>query len=143
MWQDRGKASGEKTNLHAIAAFEIENAPLGTLLTPLHADESSQPTTERTLTISDLLAESTRHDGSEWDFSDTGVQADLRPELGSHTRSIDTRRHSDSMTGARSGLERLTAPFESQKSQTQRKPQHEPEPEPDSGPDAGPDFGLG
>ncbi|MFA7238872.1 MAG: hypothetical protein WC091_02075 [Sulfuricellaceae bacterium] len=47
-----------KKELHALAAIEIENAPLG--ISPTSGDESSvqsgQPTTERTLSIADLLA---------------------------------------------------------------------------------------
>jgi len=50
-----------KKELHALAAIEIENAPLG--ISPTSGDESTvqsgQPTTGRTLSIADLLAGAT------------------------------------------------------------------------------------
>jgi len=62
-----GKDSGQKTNLHALEAVEIENAPLGTSpALDTNAHEPAQPTTERTVSIADLLKDSTRHDGSAW-----------------------------------------------------------------------------
>lgn len=65
----KGKASGEKTNLHALEAVEIENAPPGTFPTsqPLEAGRSDQPTTGRAVSISDLLGSSTREGGVAWE----------------------------------------------------------------------------
>lgn len=51
------KTTGNPKMLHALAAVEIENAPLGTLPTS-SADasvQSGQPTTGRTISIADLL----------------------------------------------------------------------------------------
>ena len=73
-----------KTNLHAIAAIEIEKRPDVGLLTGQPKAEGTGTITlspERFKTsISDLLAESTRHDGSEWDFSDIGAWNDVTPD---------------------------------------------------------------
>ena len=135
-----GIASGERTNLHAIEAIEIEKPGDAIHTFPLQANETWTPT-EFTVSLADLLAKSTRHGGLAWDFSDTGVRATTGPEPGPRTRAIATVRPADSMTGLRAGLERLIAPFEPKKLQKSQKTQlqHEPEPEPDSGPD----FGMG
>ncbi len=52
--------------LHALEAIEIESAPLGTLPTyPAEtAQQSTQPTTGRTMTIADLLRGAQRQDGT-------------------------------------------------------------------------------
>ncbi|MCY1197251.1 Large polyvalent protein-associated domain 3 [compost metagenome] len=65
----KGKASGEKTNLHALEAVEIENAPPGTFPTyqPLEAGRTDQPTTGRAISIADLLRDSTREGGAIWE----------------------------------------------------------------------------
>jgi len=50
---------GKGKVLHALAAVKIENAPLGTLLahgTPKAPKPQAQPTTERTVSIAELLA---------------------------------------------------------------------------------------
>lgn len=55
--------------LHAISAVELENAPLGTLLaheTPKASKSQAQPTTERTLSIADLLKGATMSDGKPY-----------------------------------------------------------------------------
>ena len=69
-----GKASGNKTTLHALESIEIENAPLGTspapLLQSVTGDESAQPTTARKVSIADLLEGATDADGKP--FSATG-----------------------------------------------------------------------
>lgn len=80
--------SGERKNLHAIEAVEIENAPMGTLppystsndvqtvqptserlallgtLPSNQSDQIVQPTTGRSISIADLLKGATRYDGS-------------------------------------------------------------------------------
>lgn len=55
------KAPGDPKMLHALAAVEIENAPLGTLpaYSGAEALQPDQPTTGRTLSIADLLAGAT------------------------------------------------------------------------------------
>lgn len=62
------KTSGLPKLLHALAAVEIENAPLGTL--PSYSDaeafQTAQPTTGRTLTIAELLKNATLNDGTEF-----------------------------------------------------------------------------
>jgi len=64
-----GADSGAKTNLHALQAIEIESAPLGTFWISQGANPSqtSQPTTERTLSVLALLQGSKREDGTPWD----------------------------------------------------------------------------
>jgi hypothetical protein len=63
--KDYAGISAQK-QLHALAAVEIENAPLGTF--PASLDESKvqpgQPTTGREISISDLLSGATLFDGS-------------------------------------------------------------------------------
>lgn len=60
--------SGKDRVLHALSAIEIENALLGTL--PSSTDKSvlqtAQPTTGRTVTITELLKNATMQDGSEF-----------------------------------------------------------------------------
>ncbi len=60
--------TGKPKTLHALAAVEIENAPLGTL--PSSTDESAlqtaQPTTGRTITITDLLKNARLQDGGKF-----------------------------------------------------------------------------
>lgn len=55
-----------KKELHALAAVEIENAPLGTLPTSSAeaSVQSGQPTTGRTLNIADLLRGAILNDGA-------------------------------------------------------------------------------
>ena len=76
---DTGPRGGDRTNLHALVAIEIEKRPdVGPRTTPLDMVESGKITlsSERlAISITDLLAMSTRHDRSEWDFSDIGVVA--------------------------------------------------------------------
>ncbi len=52
--------------LHALAAIEIENAPLGTLpaYSVTEVIQQGQPTTGRTITVADLLKNATLYDGS-------------------------------------------------------------------------------
>ena len=59
-----------KKALHALAAVEIENAPLGTLPTSVSEEtlQSGQPTTGRTLSIADLLAGATLNNGEPYTF---------------------------------------------------------------------------
>lgn len=61
-------AGDGKKLLHALEAVEIENAPLGISpsSTPYDALQTGQPTTGRTLTISDLLKNATMQDGTEF-----------------------------------------------------------------------------
>lgn len=60
------RAIGNKKMLHALAAVEIENAPLGTLPTSSAEAlvQSGQPTTGREISISDLLSGATLFDGT-------------------------------------------------------------------------------
>ena len=63
--------AGQDRVLHAIAAVEIENAPLGTLpahVTPRASKPQAQPTTERTLSIADLMRGALRNDGTPYDL---------------------------------------------------------------------------
>ena len=81
--------SGERTNLHALEThvideIKIEKRPdISSQTTPKDSVESGQITLspERfTISMADILAKSTRQDGSAWDFSDTGVRADRSPK---------------------------------------------------------------
>jgi hypothetical protein len=65
------KGKTAKTNLHAVTAVEIENAPLGNLTAYSGSEElqPSQPTTGRAFSIANLLKDSKRDDGGAWDTS--------------------------------------------------------------------------
>jgi hypothetical protein len=62
------KDSGNTKTLHALAAVEIEDAPLGTL--PSYSSDESlqtaQPTTGRMITVAELLKNATLYDGTEF-----------------------------------------------------------------------------
>jgi SPP1 gp7 family putative phage head morphogenesis protein len=62
--------TADKKDLHALAAVEIEDAPLGTLPTSSAEAlvQSGQPTTGRTMNIADLLKNATRNDGGLYDL---------------------------------------------------------------------------
>ena len=59
-----------KKILHALAAVEIENAPLGISLssTPYETLQTGQPTTGRTLSIADLMRGANLNDGQPFDI---------------------------------------------------------------------------
>ena len=59
-----------KKALHALAAVEIENAPLGTLPTSISEEmlQSGQPTTGRILSIADLMRGANLNDGQPYDI---------------------------------------------------------------------------
>ena len=74
-----GSRSGGRKNLHALQTSRIKGIEMqhrsdaDSPTTPFDTVESGKITSaaERVkISISDLLAKSTRHDGSEWDFSD-------------------------------------------------------------------------
>ena len=64
------KDYGDPKRLHALSAVEIESAPLGTLpaYSGAEALQQGQPTTGRTINITDLLRGATRNDGSPFDL---------------------------------------------------------------------------
>ncbi|MDP2811774.1 MAG: hypothetical protein Q8O34_16675 [Rhodocyclaceae bacterium] len=64
------RSTGAPKTLHALAAVEIENAPLGTLPTSSAEAlvQSGQPTTGRTVNIADLLKNATKNDGEPFDL---------------------------------------------------------------------------
>lgn len=68
------KNYGDPRMLHALSAVEIENAPLGILPSYSSAEalQKAQPTTGRTLSVSDLLRGAQRHDGQPFK-DETGV----------------------------------------------------------------------
>lgn len=105
----QGKASGNKTKLHALESVEIEKAPMGNFPS-YSADESvqmDQPTSGLELSIADLLAGSTRHDGTPWDMSRTGnqdvlLQSDTLPRgmFDRDSNTIAVLRNADASTFA-------------------------------------------
>jgi hypothetical protein len=62
------KDYGDPRMLHALSAIEIENAPLGTLpaYSSAEALQQGQPTTGRSISISDLLKTATLENGEPY-----------------------------------------------------------------------------
>ena len=81
-----GVKSGDRTNLHALEThiideIKIEQRPdLGSLSSTVDNTGAYAFIRASKVNITDLLAKSTRQDGSAWNFSDTGVRTDRSPK---------------------------------------------------------------